>query len=152
MGSEYHILLRLPDEVAALVEASPPSPVEIVFDPPADAAVLPPPCGETATFRVGERRFRSKLMALPTVVETHKSMDRTDYIKTGHVGQMLVVAADEAELPAGVELRDGLAPPCAQIRERKWRRRPVRDRREVEQASARTGLVTSLRSASAASL
>eukprot|EP00962_Isochrysis_galbana_P019896 scaffold5800_cov98-Isochrysis_galbana.AAC.1 len=134
MASEHHILLRLPDEVADLVEASPPPPVEIVFDPPDDPTVLPQPCGEMATFRVGDRRFRAKLMALPTVVETHKSMDRTDYIKTGHVGQVLVVAADEAELPAGVELRDGLAPPCAQIRERKWRRRPVRDRKEVEQA------------------
>jgi len=98
MTSEYHILLKLPDEIAALVEASPPPCVDIKFDQLDESSSLPPSCGEMATFSVGERRFRAKLMALPTVVETHKSVDRTDYIKTGHVGQMLVVAADEAGL------------------------------------------------------
>eukprot|EP00967_Tisochrysis_lutea_P112297 scaffold177215_cov27-Tisochrysis_lutea.AAC.6 len=134
MGSEYHILLKLPDAVASLIEQSPPPPIEIRFDGlPPGSSELPPPCGELARLHVGESSFRAKLMALPTVVESHKSLDRVGYLKCGHVGQVLVVAEREDELPKGTELSDGITPPCAQIRERKWRRRPVRDRKEVEQ-------------------
>lgn len=131
--AESHILLQLPYEVAALVEASPSPSMEIRFDQLSDGSALPPPGGEMATFSVDDRAFRAKLMSLPTVVETHKSVDGTVYFKTGHVGQVLVVATDEADLPAGTELRDGVTPPCAAIRERKWRRRAARDRKEIEQ-------------------
>ena len=37
--------------------------------------------------------------------------------------RILVVEDDEAKLPKEHELRDGLAPPAANIRNRKWRKR-----------------------------
>ena len=40
---------------------------------------------------------------------------------------MLVVDSDEAALPTEVELPNGLAPPTANIRKRKWRKRPPPD-------------------------
>ena len=83
----------------------------------------------------------ASLSALPTVVETHASLDGITYYKTGEIGRVLVARhrRKEAEELAGgaasAEMRDGLAPATADIRRKMWRKRPARDEREVEQVA-----------------
>ncbi|EOD12569.1 hypothetical protein EMIHUDRAFT_210006 [Emiliania huxleyi CCMP1516] len=137
MSHETQIVLDLPDEVAELLEADPPPHMEIRWDPLPDGAPVPPPCGETARFCVAGHEFFAKLMSLPTVVESKKSVDPAGevYYESRKIGQVLVVAKSREELPAGTEQRDGLTPPMAAIRERKWRRRPLHDPKAVEQVA-----------------
>mmetsp|Transcript_5507 Transcript_5507/g.17717 ORF Transcript_5507/g.17717 Transcript_5507/m.17717 type:complete len:253 (-) Transcript_5507:9-767(-) len=137
MSHETQIVLDLPDEVAELLEADPPPHMEIRWDPLPDGAPVPPPCGETARFCVAGHEFFAKLVSLPTVVESKKSVDPAGevYYESRKIGQVLVVAKSREELPAGTEHRDGLTPPMAAIRERKWRRRPLHDPKAVEQVA-----------------
>ena len=74
-------------------------------------------------------------MQLPTIVETQKSLDGASFCKTGHVSHLLVVEKDSSNLPTGNVLKDGLTPPCANIRQRRWRKLPDFDFKEVEQVA-----------------
>ena len=75
------------------------------------------------------------MTSLPTVVETHKSIDGVTYFKAGEIGRVLVVqeGSHAEELPK--ELSDGLTPAMADVRRRRWRKRPARDPAEVEQVA-----------------
>ena len=84
---------------------------------------------------MGERTLPARLMGLPTVVETHKSVDGATYFKSGIVSEVLVAEHDGAALPAGSELADGLTAPTAGIRKRKWGVRTARDKDEVMQVA-----------------
>ena len=124
---EEHFLLQVPDHIAARLQAliqqqaeNAPGDVAVTFDEGG------PDKPQSATLRVDGTDLPARLCKLPTIVETHKSLDGETYYKTGQVGQMLVVDDEEAALPTDLELRDGLAPPTANIRKRKWRKRPPR--------------------------
>ena len=132
--TEEHFLLQVPNHIAARLSAllqqgeNAPADVQVTFS----EAVEDTPQG--ATMRVDGVELPARLCKLPTIVESHKSFDGgSTYYKTGQVGQMLVVESDEAALPTEVELPNGLAPPTANIRKRKWRKRPPRDEKALEQ-------------------
>ena len=132
--TEEHFLLQVPNHIAARLSAllqqgeNAPADVQVTFS----EAVEDTPQG--ATMRVDGVELPARLCKLPTIVESHKSFDGgATYYKTGQVGQMLVVESDEAALPTEVELPNGLAPPTANIRKRKWRKRPPRDEKALEQ-------------------
>ena len=127
-------MLQVPNHIAARLTAllqqseNAPADVQVTFS----EAVEDKPQG--ATMRVDGVELPARLCKLPTIVESHKSLDGgATYYKTGQVGQMLVVESDEAALPTEVELPNGLAPPTANIRKRKWRKRPPRDEKALEQ-------------------
>ena len=128
---EEHFLLQVPDHIAARLQAL----IQQAENAPGDVAVTfdegGPDKPQSAALRVDGTDLPARLCKLPTIVETHKSLDGETYYKTGQVGQMLVVDDEEAALPTDLELRDGLAPPTANIRKRKWRTRPPRSRRRT---------------------
>ncbi len=130
---EEHFLLQVPDHIAARLQAL----IQQAENAPGDVAVTfdegGPDKPQSAALRVDGTDLPARLCKLPTIVETHKSLDGETYYKTGQVGQMLVVDDEEAALPTDLELRDGLAPPTANIRKRKWRKRPERNEKELEQ-------------------
>ena len=96
----------------------------------ADCAVPVVHADGKATIRIDGNVIPSALRSLPTVVETHKSLDGVNFFKSGEVGQVLVVGGS---LPEGGqhELADGLTPPLAGVRKRKWRTRPNEARMKV---------------------
>ena len=132
---EDHFVVQVPDDVAERLRAairgeSDAPPMGVVFGPE-------PASGDarTATFRFDGEELPARLAQLPTTCETHKSLDGVTFYKTGTLGPALVVEhkSNEAALPAAAELVDGLAPPAANIRQRRWRKRPARSKREVLQ-------------------
>ena len=135
--TEEHFLLQVPNHIAARLNAllqqgqSESGAVQVTFS----EAVEGKP--QAATMRVDGMELPARLCQLPTIVESHKSLNGGElYHKTGQVGQMLVCDSDEAALPTEVELPNGLAPPTANIRKRKWRKRPPPDekrRKDLEQ-------------------
>ena len=90
--------------------------------------------GRTA-LRIDGKVLHAKIATLPTVIETHKSLDGVTFFKTGEVNQVMV-ARDTAsdELPSAT-LADGLTPPLVDVQKRKWRKRPAREPAEVEQVA-----------------
>ena len=132
---EDHFVVQVPDDVAERLRAairgeSEAPEMGVVFGPE-------PASGDsrTATFRFGGEELPARLAQLPTTCETHKSLDGVTFYKTGTLGPALVVEhkSNEAALPAAAELVDGLAPPAANIRQRRFRKRPARTKREVLQ-------------------
>uniref|UniRef100_A0A0D6R8B0 TAFII55 protein conserved region domain-containing protein n=1 Tax=Araucaria cunninghamii TaxID=56994 RepID=A0A0D6R8B0_ARACU len=80
--------------------------------------------GRNGTFVIGNDRFPASLLDLPGIVESHKSYDDSALIKTGDIGQMIVVREEGQAAAAGPENRDGLTPPMHDARRRRFRRRP----------------------------
>ena len=73
----------------------------------------------------GLRRFPARLKNLPTVVELHKTNDRSTYVKVAEVGQCLVVGDDEVdEIVREGEfwsyMSDGVSPPCGAVVHRRF--------------------------------
>ena len=132
---EDHFVVQVPDDVAERLRAA----IRGESDAPDMGVVFgsEPASGDarTATFRFGGEELPARLAQLPTTVETHKSLDGVTFYKTGTLGPALVVEhkSNEAALPAAAELVDGLAPPAANIRQRRFRKRPARTKREVLQ-------------------
>lgn len=58
-------------------------------------------------------------MDLPCIVEAHKTLDRSAYYKAGNIGQVIVFAHTEAQLPLPGAARDGLTPAARDV----WRKR-----------------------------
>ena len=115
--TEEHFLLQVPNHIAARLNAllqqgqSESGAVQVTFS----EAVEGKP--QAATMRVDGMELPARLCQLPTIVESHKSLNGGElYHKTGQVGQMLVCDSDEAALPTEVELPNGLAPPTADVR------------------------------------
>ncbi|KAJ1454206.1 TAFII55 protein conserved region-domain-containing protein [Pelagophyceae sp. CCMP2097] len=129
---QTQLMLRLPSDALArrlrekLSDGS--DGVELVPEPLADEASYSALSFESQrfTFVLDAQEYPARLANLPTIVETHKTMDRSTYYKTGDVSQVLLVFADEAdrlkdEARAGVKqpLAAGAeAPPEAQQRKR----------------------------------
>ena len=141
-GNAEPLLVQVPDDVAERLRAairgeSAAPDMGVVFGPE-------PASGDarTATFRFDGEELPARLAQLPTTCETHKSLDGVTFYKTGTLGPALVVEhkSNEAALPAAAELVDGLAPPAANIRQRRFRKRPARTKRGAAgRARARGG-------------
>ncbi|KAI4369688.1 hypothetical protein MLD38_018102 [Melastoma candidum] len=80
--------------------------------------------GRTGTFVIGSDSFSAYLMDLPTVVESYKTYDDTNLIKTADIGQMIMIREAGDPAPDVVEYRHGLAPPMRDARKRRFRREP----------------------------
>mmetsp|Transcript_5363 Transcript_5363/g.11774 ORF Transcript_5363/g.11774 Transcript_5363/m.11774 type:complete len:186 (-) Transcript_5363:24-581(-) len=78
--------------------------------------------GREGVLALGDKAYPVKLLDLPTVVESYKTLDDTNLVKTGDIGQMIMVAGQP---PADtLEARDGVTPPMRNARERHFRQLP----------------------------
>ncbi|XP_026435536.1 transcription initiation factor TFIID subunit 7-like [Papaver somniferum] len=80
--------------------------------------------GRTGTFAIGDERFPASLLDLPGVVESYKTYDDTNLVKTADIGQIIMVREEGDHSPDGVEYRHGLTPPMRDARRRRFRREP----------------------------
>ena len=55
--------------------------------------------GRVANFMIGEHTLHARLIDLPCVIEAMKTRDNSNYVKIGHVGQMLCVTESSVDLP-----------------------------------------------------
>lgn len=61
--------------------------------------------GRKGTFRVGQETFNARLQDLPLVTETWKTLDGKNLVKSGDIGQVVVVGqnlTDETRSVMGV--------------------------------------------------
>lgn len=77
---------------------------------------------------------RVDLLDLPTVVESYKTYDDTNLVKTGDIGQILMVGGQVSD--GQVECKDGVTPPMHQARQRHFRQLPSVDPQIVAQVEA----------------
>ena len=125
--SERHLLLDVPEDVGVRLEAflaGTDADVQLELSDPRHPKLF-----------IDGKALPTAITSLPTVVETHKTVDDVNFFKTGAVGQVLVVRHTEEELPTAKELVDGLTPPTQSIRKKMWRKRYARDPQEVEQVA-----------------
>ncbi|KAI3980902.1 hypothetical protein MKX01_025467 [Papaver californicum] len=80
--------------------------------------------GRTGTFAIGDERFPASLLDLPGIVESYKTYDDTNLVKTADIGQIIMVREEGDHSPDGVEYRHGLTPPMRDARRRRFRREP----------------------------
>ena len=126
MGSEEHLILKVGDGIGARLRDWLHGGNAVGLDVAFDA-------GTTPTLMLDGEMLPMTVTALPTVVESHKSVDGVTFFKTGVIGNVLL--ADELGISARPELHDGLTQPTVGIRKRMWRKRPVRKAVEVEQVA-----------------
>src|SRR5690606_22203805 len=91
----------------------------------------------SASFAIGNQKYKATLVNIPTLLETYKTYDRSNYYKSADVGQMLVVHDSEKKKMKTDKngfIRSGVLPPFKGIK-RRWRK-PFRDRAEVAEAEA----------------
>ncbi|GAK62790.1 uncharacterized protein PAN0_002c0992 [Moesziomyces antarcticus] len=92
-----------------------------------------------AVVHVGESLFSAKLVDLPTITESHKTLDNRQFFKVADIAQMLVVEgkiADESQASSsgagkGFNIEDfvyphGITPPMQWARKRRFRKRAAR--------------------------
>ena len=141
---ESHTLLDVPDDVAEQLHAW------LAGGANADVRLAVEEDKNVATLKVNGHSLSAAFTTLPTVVETHASLDGVTFYKSGEVGKMLVarhspddlprvVTGEVPSAPADAELMpeqpDGLTAPTANIRKKMWRKRPPRDPKDVEQVA-----------------
>ena len=110
---EKQFILRLPPEQAARLVAENPKQIDLNFHE-----------GNIFTLTIDGQSFKGKLTNLPCILETHKSLDGGNLFKSGDIGQMLWVGAEE-DTPEN--LTSGITPPTKSITERRWRKAPDAD-------------------------
>lgn len=79
---------------------------------------------------VDGEKLPMRLADLPCVIETHKTVDRVGFFKTGDVGQMIIVGLsakkEQKQIAPNHKLYSGLTPPTADVAKRVWaERQPV---------------------------
>lgn len=92
-----------------------------------------------AVVHVGDSLFSAKLVDLPTITESHKTLDNRQFFKVADIAQMLVVEgkiADESQASSsvagkGFNIDDfiyphGITPPMHWARKRRFRKRAAR--------------------------
>lgn len=92
-----------------------------------------------AVVHVGDSLFSAKLVDLPTITESHKTLDNRQFFKVADIAQMLVVEgkiADESQASSGgggkgFNIDDfiyphGITPPMQWARKRRFRKRAAR--------------------------
>jgi len=101
--------------------------VSLAFDDPGNP--------DHGVFTLGDDRYDVYCRNLPTVVESHKTLNDIDLVKTGNIGQILIVTGkvNEQAEPATGEYRDGLTPAMRSARQRYFHRDPEADPRVVAQ-------------------
>nr|XP_043613395.1 transcription initiation factor TFIID subunit 7-like [Erigeron canadensis]XP_043613396.1 transcription initiation factor TFIID subunit 7-like [Erigeron canadensis] len=80
--------------------------------------------GRSGSFVIGNDSFPASLLDLPTILESYKTYDDNNLIKTTDVGQMIMVREEGDIGPDVVEYRHGLTPPMKDARRRRFRREP----------------------------
>uniref|UniRef100_A0A7S0S221 TAFII55 protein conserved region domain-containing protein n=1 Tax=Chlamydomonas leiostraca TaxID=1034604 RepID=A0A7S0S221_9CHLO len=81
-----------------------------------------PENGRQGHLQVEGKEYNVNVLDLPTLVESYKTYDDTNLVKTGDIGQMLVVGG---EVPQGqIEAIDGVTPPMRKARARHLRKKP----------------------------
>lgn len=131
LDPEEHFVLRVRDanlaeRIRSTLQNSDDStkePISVVFDGKVD----------TGTFKIGNQAFPLSVLNLPCVLESYKTFDDTNLVKTTDVGQMLVVGdAEDLKVPGEPltgfdnsgfqEAMDGITPPFFNVRERIFRK------------------------------
>lgn len=135
---EESYVLRLPPELAAeaqrLMHTNPQQelPIEVRFVRSDGATARP---GTRAIVKIGEAKYPAKLLQLPTVVETHKSVDGVNYYKSGAIGQVLVVGnqliSQHDPESSGISAH-GLTEVTKNVDARLWNRQSTVDREAAE--------------------
>lgn len=127
--------------------------VEVVPEDEEDAPSATNFVDRRYAFMMGGARHPARLVNLPTIVETHKTLDGGAYYKCGDVAQLLLVYRDDAELErdrartkkacAGEAWRsfhpDGLTPPLKAVVSRRFAK--ARKRAKVAYAVEMIGSV-----------
>lgn len=135
--TETQFVLRLPDKLAKELRALM---NKRKADPALDAKEKAQPCFQIKAhdkdkliFRMGGNDYAAALLDLPCVVETHKTVNKETFYKSGDIGQMLKV--DDNPIPSSAEsylkldwskvyvpLDSGLSAPTHKIKQRMWKR------------------------------
>ena len=88
-----------------------------------------------AVFHIGRQLYAAKLVDLPCIVESHKTLDNKQMFKIADISQMLLIErpiADEAEATAQSSHKSsnddyiyphGITPPMTWVRKRRFRKR-----------------------------
>ena len=141
---ESHTLLDVPADVADQLHAW------LAGGATADVRLAIADDKNAATLTVNDHALPAAFTSLPTVVETHASLDGVTFFKSGNVGKVLVARHsidDLSELGVGdgnltgsftdlmPERADGLTRPTVNIRKKIWRQRPTHSPKEVEQVA-----------------
>jgi len=90
-----------------------------------------PDSGRHGKLLVDGTEHRVDVMHLPTIVESYKTYDDTNLVKTGDIGQVLLVGGRVP--PKQIESVDGVTPPMRRARERHFKKVPVVDPKVVSQ-------------------
>lgn len=72
-------------------------------------------------FVFGEERYTVLLKDLPCIVESYKTFDDINLVKSSDVGQMLLVQPKGAPVDPSPEARDGVTPAMRDVRNRLFR-------------------------------
>ncbi|KAL5013090.1 hypothetical protein ScPMuIL_011641 [Solemya velum] len=110
------------------------------------------------TVRYGSQVFNAKLMDLPTIAESLKTVDKKTFYKTADICQMLVCATDEEngceenESPKKKErnkyqFNHGITPSLKNVKRRRFRKqlkKKYMEQPDIEREITRTDTVTSL--------
>ncbi|KAG1675663.1 hypothetical protein FOA52_002372 [Chlamydomonas sp. UWO 241] len=81
-----------------------------------------PESGKAGVLMLDGERHTIALLSLPTVVESYKTYDDTNLVKTGDIGQVLLVGGQVA--PGQEESLDGVTPPMNNARQRHFKQVP----------------------------
>ena len=86
---------------------------------------------------VDGERLPMVLADLPCTVETHKTIDQTEYFKTGDVGQIILVGLTAKREQKLIEedtygFRSGITSPSHEIRRKVWAEKPPEDLKDAE--------------------
>lgn len=78
---------------------------------------------------VDGEKLPMRLADLPCVIETHKTVDRVGFFKTGDVGQMIIVGLsgkkEQKLIAPNHKLYSGITPPTADVARRVWAERDM---------------------------
>ncbi|GBG61583.1 hypothetical protein CBR_g22380 [Chara braunii] len=119
---EEQFILRVPPSVAERIERALNEDPSGASDGPINLSFEEE--GRNGYFVIGEDRFPVSLLDLPCVVESYKTYDDTNLVKTGDIGQMILVREPGLEPIEGPEHRHGVTPPFRDVRRRRFRRDP----------------------------
>eukprot|EP00894_Picocystis_sp_ML_P000699 jgi/Pico_ML_1/51216/g2290.t1 len=119
-GQEEHFLLRATPELAARLH-------RVLEEDPSAAedhamALTWERDGTHAKLQVGHGTYRARLYNLPTAVETWKSYDDVHLVKSGDLGQVVVVLDPEEDAPEQDEYPHGITKPMEEARKRHFRK------------------------------
>ncbi|KAK4762999.1 hypothetical protein SAY86_008767 [Trapa natans] len=119
---EEQFILRVPPSVAERIERLLNEDPSSSAEKSLDLSFLED--GRNGKFAIGGDSFPASLLDLPTVVESYKTYDDTNLVKTADIGQIIMVREADDPAPDVVEYRHGLTPPMRDARKRRFRREP----------------------------